>query len=310
MISLPDVDTLLSAGLANWLDGKAAERLEAKKQMFTAGFAGAGVALAVIIFATTFNLHPFGYFIAALVFGGGLFWANSIRQNMVNQLKQEMNGAIARAMQIEYSVLADGGAEFERAAEYDLLPSYDDAMFSDRWEGAVGGTQFLLYETTLTEEQGSGKNRQTVTVFQGIIIQLHFARNFIGTTLLRRNGIKFTLFGDSKNYNGQALQRIKMVDPAFEDAFDVYGSDQVEARYLVHPAYCERLLELERQFDGSELSALFFGGDLLVTIRAKDMFESASLSPDEDRERLSRTVNQFGSLMLLITQLNERPRGQ
>jgi hypothetical protein len=309
MISLPDVNTLMAAGLADWLDGKAAERLEAKKQMYTAGFAGAGSALAAVLFAAVLNLQPFGYFLAALFLGGGIWWAVSIRQKMIDQLKQEMNGALARAMQIEYSVLATSGAEFERACEYDLLPSHDDATFSDKWQGVVGGTQFLLYEAVLTEQQGSGKNRRTVTVFQGIIIQLHFARNFIGTTLLRRNSLKFTLFGDSKSYGGQTLERIKMVDPAFEDSFDVYGSDQVEGRYLVHPAYCERLLALEREFDGSELTALFFGGDLLVTIHSKEMFESASLSPEEDRERLSRTVNQFGSLMQLITHLNERPRG-
>jgi hypothetical protein len=309
MISLPDVETLMSTGLESWLESKAADRLEAKKQMFTAGFAGAGAALAVVILSATFNFFPFGYFGAALVFGGGLMWANGIRQKMIDQLKQEMNGALAQAMQIEYNVTATSGAEFERACAYDLLPSHDDASFSDQWKGEAEGTQFILYEAKLTEEQGSGKSRRTVTVFQGIIIVLHFARNFIGTTLVRREGFKFTLFGDSKNYGDQTLQRIKMVDPAFEDAFDVYGSDPVEARYLVHPAYCERLLALEREFKGSQLCALFFGGDVLVTIHAEDMFESASLSPDEDRARLGVTINQFGSLVKLITLLNERPRG-
>jgi Protein of unknown function (DUF3137) len=309
MISLPDVDTLMAGGLRDWLDAKAAERLEAKKQMYTAGGAGIGVGFAIALLAFTFGFGGFGYFFAAIAAGIGLAWAASIRQKMVNQLKQEMNGALAYAMGVEYSVETTPSTEFATAGEFDLLPSYDDDSFQDNWQGEVGGSQFRLYEAKLTEERGSGKNRHTVTVFQGIIIRLQFARAFTGTTLLRREGFKFTLFGDSKTYGGQKLERIKMVDPAFEDAFDVYGSDQVEARYLVHPAYCERLLELEREFHGAKLSALFFGGDVIVTIHADDMFESATLNPDEDREQLGMTIGQFGSLVRLITLLNERPRG-
>ena len=100
-----------------------------------------------------------------------------------------------------------------------------------------------------------------------------------------------------------------MGDPRFEDAFDVYGSDQVEARYLVHPAYCERLLELERDFFGEKLCALFHQGDLLVTIHTDNLFESVTLDPEKDRELLATTIDQFASIQRLIQTLNERPRG-
>jgi hypothetical protein len=99
-----------------------------------------------------------------------------------------------------------------------------------------------------------------------------------------------------------------MVDPRFEDAFDVYGTDQVEARYLVHPAYCERLIELEQEFEGDRLAALFLGGDLIVTLQTGNMFESATLNPKRDRELLGKTIAQFGSITKLVKLLNERPR--
>ncbi len=137
---------------------------------------------------------------------------------------------------------------------------------------------------------------------------MHFSRDFLGSTLVRRDGFKFTLFGDSKSYQGETLERIKMVDPRFEDAFDVYGSDPVEARYLVHPAYCERLLELERDFYGEQLVALFHKGDLLVTIRTDDLFESATLDSSKDHLRLGQTIDQFAAIARLIRTLNERPR--
>lgn len=309
MIPLPEVDRLMADGLQARLDGLAADRAKAKEKVMWTGGGGIAVAALVAIILLILGWTQFAYFAAFLIGGGAIAWAMSIRQKMVDILKQEMNGALARALQIDYSVSAFSGTEFERACTFDLLPGYDDSYLQDQWHGQIDGTDFLLYEAKLTETRGSGKNRRTVTVFEGIVLRLQFARAFLGTTLIKREGFKFTLFGDDKNFGGQKLERIKMVDPRFEDAFDVYGSDQVEARYLVHPAYCERLLELEKQFEGEKLAALFVEGDVIVTVRTGDMFESATLNPEEDRGRLGKTVEQFASIVRLVTLLNERPRG-
>ncbi len=308
MIELPEVEALMQGGLGDWLTEQQAARDETRVKIrnivIGAVLIGATVALGGY-FAGGFGV---AYFLGALVAMVGMGWASHVRQKMIDALKSEMNGALARSLGITYQVVPVPGAEFDLAAEFDLLPSYDDSFLQDQWHGQIEGTDFLLYEAKLTETRGSGKNRRTVTVFQGILLRMHFARDFLGTTLVRRDGFKFTLFGDSKRYQGETLERIKMVDPRFEDAFDVYGSDQVEARYLVHPAYCERLLELERDFYGEQLVALFHKGDLLVTIRTDDMFESATLDSSKDRERLGQTIDQFAAIARLVRTLNERPR--
>ena len=309
MISMPDVDSLMAGGLQARLDALAAERAKAKDKVYWTGGGGVAVGLLVgLILLLLFGAQQFAYFAGAIIIGGALAWANSIRQKMVNSLKAEMNGALAQALQIDYSVAAISGQEFEHACAFELLPSYDDSYLQDQWHGTIEGTDFLLYEAKLTETRGSGKNRRTVTVFEGVVLRFQFARPFLATTLVRRDGFKFTLFGDSKSYGGQTLERIKMVDPRFEDAFDVYGTDQVEGRYLVHPAYCERLLDLENEFDGEKLAALFLGGDLIVALRTGNIFESATLNPDQDRELLGKTIGQFGSIAKLVKLLNERPR--
>jgi Protein of unknown function (DUF3137) len=308
MIALPDVDTLMAGGLREWLDGKAVERAEAKKKMWTVIIIGGGFSILAFLVGLWLNFGQFGYFIAAGCGALTAYLANKIRQKMVDVLKQEMNGALAKALQIDYSVAASPGQEFENARTFELLPDYDDRYLQDQWHGSIEGTDFLLYEAKLTETRGSGKNRRTVTLFEGVVLRFQFARPFLATTLVRRDGFKFTWFGDSKSYGGQTLERIKMVDPRFEDAFDVYGTDQVEGRYLVHPAYCERLLDLEKEFDGEKLAALFLGGDLIVCLRTGNMFESATLDPGQDRELLGQTIGQFASIVRLVKLLNERPR--
>ena len=309
MIALPEVDALMSGGLQDRLDNLSAERAKAKEKMYWTGGGGVVAAILVGFILFTFGIDQFAFFVSSIIAGGALAWANSIRQKMVNSLKHEMNGALARSLQVDYSVSAFSGQEFENAREYGLLPTYDDKYLQDQWHGSIEGTDFLLYEAKLTEEQGSGKNRRTVTKFEGVVLRFQFARPFLGTTLVRRDGFKFTFFGDSKTYGGRTLERIKMVDPRFEDAFDVYGTDQVEGRYLVHPAYCERLIELEKEFEGDKLAALFLGGDLIVTLETGDIFESATLNPARDRELLGKTIAQFGSISRLVKLLNERPRG-
>lgn len=309
MIALPDVDSLMAGGLAQWLDGQVQLRAETRARVFKIMACAFGAALIIAFFFFVAGLPPaLGIFLATVSFGLLSAYANSVRQKVVNNLKTEMNGALAKALSIDYSVGVSTGLEFQTAETY-LLPSYDDSYFQDQWHGSIEGTDFLLYEVRLTETRGSGKDRRTVEVFKGVLLRFRFARPFLGTTLVKREGFKFTLFGDSKTFDGQALERIKMVDPKFEDAFDIYGSDPVEARYLVHPAYCERLLDLERQFEGEQLRAVFKQGDLVLALETGNMFESASLKPEEDRERLGKTIGQFGSMVSLVQLLNERPRG-
>jgi hypothetical protein len=310
MIDIPDAEALMAGGLSDWLATKQGERAEASAQIQRI-WTWAGIIGVILVFAIIFYwgvVQPI-FFVGTIGVTGVLWWTGKIRKAVVDGLKQEMNGALAGALGVSYSVTAVSSDEFELANQFDILPSYDDVYLQDQWQGKIGDTDFLLYEAKLTEEQGSGKSRRTVTVFEGIILSFRFARPFLSTTLVRREGFKFTLFGDDKNFDGQVLGRVKMVDPRFEDAFDVYSSDPVESRYLVHPAYCERLLELERDFYGSELAALFRQGDLIVTVNAENMFESATLDPAQDRELLGRTVTQFSSMARLIELLNERPRG-
>ena len=308
MITLPDVDSLMAGGLGDWLDSQQAARAETRtkiRNISISGFALGGIVALAGWAVGGFNL---AYFLGALIAMGTLAWAAHLRNQMIGSLKIKMNGALADALDVNYLLAPDPGPEFDIALEYRLLPDHDNAHFHDSWDGRTGDTDFLIHESKLTETRGSGKNRRTVTVFQGIIIRFHFAREFLGTTLIRRDGFKFTPFGDDKKLGGQVLERIRMVDPHFEDAFDVYASDAVEGRYLVHPEYCERLLELENSFAGEKLCALFFKGDLIVTIHTEDLFESATLDPAQDRELLGRTIGQFASITRLVATLNERAR--
>lgn len=310
MITLPDVDTLMAGELGTWLSGQEEARKDAKSRSWKWWIGGVLLGLP---FAFGLGLEGFLGdlipFLGLAIAGAGGIKGMLIRQAVVTSLKIQMNSTLARTLGISYAATANFGDEFELASDFDLLPGYSRRKCEDLWEGELAGTRFRLYEAELIQRQGSGKDARDVTVFSGVIMKIHFARDFHGVTLVERQRMRLALFGDSQTKNGIKLERVKMVDPRFEKAFDVYGSDQVEARYLVHPAYCERLIALEEKFAGKSLKALFHKGDVVVVVDSDNLFESGSLDPRRDRDLLARTMEQLRAMADMITTLNERPRG-
>lgn len=152
-----------------------------------------------------------------------------------------------------------------------LLPSHDDRKFEDRIEGERAGAKFSLVECKLTDERGSGKNKQTVTVFQGILVHIAYPDRFLGRTLLARSG---TWKWGKRSWKD--LEEVKLVSIELDKAFTVYSNDQVEARALLTPDKMERLIALERFFEGGKLRGIFEDDHLTIALEAGDQFEVGS----------------------------------
>jgi hypothetical protein len=92
-----------------------------------------------------------------------------------------------------------------------------------------------------------------------------------------------------------------LVDARFERAFEVYSTDQVEARTLMHPVFMERLLEMETIFKGKSVRCGFEMGDLLVAVEGGDKFEAGSMfKPLADPERARKLITEIGLVFRLI----------
>lgn len=313
MIERPDADALMAGPLGAWLTGQSDERAAVKAKVSRWRWIAFAAALAVVVVVLAaggeggFALQ-LGFFTGMAGFG----MAELIKRPLLNKLKGGINGAIAAALGLDYAVEVEPGKSFELAKQFGLVPYYQDARFQDLWWGVVGGQPFTLHEAKLTEQRGSGKNRRTVTVFEGSILSIGFNRRFQSTTLLEPDGQrrKFLIGGEKESceIGGVTMERIDITHPGFEDRFTLWSNDQVEARYLVHPEYVERLLGIEAAFSGEDIRALFHEGDLLITLRTGDLFESGSLDARDDRRLLEQAIAQFGSLADLAVTLQERAR--
>jgi hypothetical protein len=314
MIERPDAATLMAGPLGQWLSEQNAERAVVKAKVSRwrmLAFGGAAAVFVVVMLLSRGNFVTAAQ-MAFFTGLGGFGIAEWAKRPMINKLKGGINGAIAKALGLEYSVTCEPGDTFKRGLQFEMLPTYDNGNFQDLWWGVIAGQPFTLHEAKLTQERGSGKNRTTVTVFEGSILSIGFNRRFHATTLIEPNGDrrKFFIGAEKERCTIGAVEvtRVDLGDPRFEDRFTVWSNDQVEARYIVHPEYMERLVGIETAFAGQDIRALFHEGDLLITVKTGDMFESGSLDAEDDRRLLEQTIAQFGSLVELAANMNERAR--
>lgn len=315
MIERPDVNTLLAGPLGEWLARQTVVREEAKRKsnrrFVIAGIVAAPL-LALLWLGQLFGLgDELKIFASFIGLGGGGVWAYAPRARAIKETKRGINQAIAAALGLSYSDEFEPGHGFELAKTYQMVPKHDRSSFDDLWSGDLAGRAFTLHEAHLEEQRGSGKNRRWVTVFRGAILTIAFDRRFHGTTLLERGNKHRKLFGGQKDYvefEGHRLDCADMVHPEFEDMFSVWSDDQVEARYLIHPQYIERLIGVEQSFGGQNVRTLFKGGELAIVIESDNMFESGSLDANEDRARIEQCVDQFMTLVKLAETLNEPAR--
>jgi hypothetical protein len=273
---------------------------KATKQTIAAGLVVLAVAIAIIFFAGMGA-------IMFIIFGGVIatVGASSIAwlplMSMKSETKQLVVGSAAESFGFKYNTLhadVSGITDWKSAGSWmkknaklssgfdgdtpptpafdvlkqaRLMPGYDDRKFEDLIEGDRAGTHFSLVECKLTQEQGSGKNKRTVTTFQGLLFHIQYPERFLGRTMIARRGWWKGVFGD------KSLQKVDLVAKELNDNFTIYSNDQVEARALLTPDRMERLIALERHFKGGKLRGIFEGDHLTLALEAKDQFEAGSI---------------------------------
>lgn len=302
-------DEVMDGGLRNWLGEQADVRAKAQRawwQRFPIAVAGAIAAAAAVFWISQ---DP-GYAIAAglAIVGLGTAWAHGPINAVSADIKVKANSEIARLLGLTYAPTAQPAPDFETCRQVGLVPSsFDEQSHMDSWTGPLEGLAIDVSEVVLKEWRQTGKSRTLQTIFHGVVMGYQYARPFTSTTIVKRDAGIFNAFG-AMGARFASLERVRLVDPRFEKAFEVYGTDQVEARYLVHPAFCERLIETEKDFNGNNLRMAFVDGRVIIVIELGDVFETGGVDAEGDEARVRETITQLESLLHLSRSLNERPR--
>lgn len=236
-------------------------------------------------------------FFAGMAFAAGHWWAYQPLKEVATNTKQQSLTAIANAIGCGYASAGFATAALAQFKQLKLLPSCDRSSFEDCFEGKHSGCTFAFYEGHLETRVQSRHGTRWITVFRGQLIRIAFPKKFLGTTIVKRDA---GLFNFMQRWM-TGLERVGLGDSRLEKAFEVYSNDQVEARYLIHPVFMERLLELETRFKGKDLRCAFVEGDLLVAIEGGDKFEVGTMFARlDDIVRVRTIVADIAGIMHVI----------
>ena len=145
-----------------------------------------------------------------------------------------------------------------------LVPKHDRSDEEDIVIGSHAGVQIAMLES----RQYVKGDRSERLVFHGLFLRLSMNKRFHGHTLVRADK---GLFNWTQSKQNSGLRKVALEDPRFEKLFEVYGSDQIEARYLLTPSMMERLQELGALFEQPKgIEAAFYDNHLLLKIPLKD----------------------------------------
>lgn len=146
----------------------------------------------------------------------------------------------------------------------------------DLVSGTIGQTDVRFSELNAEYATRDQKgNKQYHTIFKGIFFIADFHKDFVGETVVVPDTAE-KLFGKLgtmlQKMNVSRADLVKMENPEFEKAFAVYGTDQVEARYILTPALMERIMDFKRKSGKIHLSFLHSKVYLAISV-SKNLFE-------------------------------------
>ena len=217
--------------------------------------------------------------------------------------KEEVVDEIIHAFCPNATYSPNNGVSEELFRNSGLFTSPDRYHAEDLIEGCLDKTSFICSEVHAEERRArstkNGVQYYWEDIFKGFLFIADFHKEFQGeTTVLRDSFFKIKM----------GASRVKMENPDFEKVFDVFSTNQIEARYLITPSMMERMLKLDSNFKKG-VTISFRNSMILVAIPdSKNRFEADVWSSLSDMSILKSDFVVLQSLLEIVDELNLNTR--
>ncbi|HSP41651.1 MAG TPA: DUF3137 domain-containing protein, partial [Luteolibacter sp.] len=161
-----------------------------------------------------------------------------------------------------------------------------------------------------TDSKGRTSTRYH-TFFRGLFVCADFHKHFRGTLRIMPNSTSF-LGGLGRALSAfrpfSSEQLVRLEDPEFEKSFNVYGSDDIEARYILSPGMMQRMLELRHRWS-DEVRFSFLDSSVCIAIQhRRNLFEPHLNQPADCQRQLQQIAGEIRVCLDLVEQLNLNTR--
>lgn len=267
------LDTLLAPTLKELNAVRADVIAKVKARSVTRVPIGVAGGIALWVFAQSSSDPPGFFGLIAFLIGGALAgeaWAASKLEREYRRLYKDRVLPLLAARVGDLTYRAASHDVVHKLRSHRILPEFHTVQADDQIVGTHRGLPLEIVEARLRRRTGN----ETQEVFNGLVIELTLPRSLTGTTVvLTDEGV----FGNLKaRWRSGAMEPVRLEDPRFEQRFEVYSSDQIEARALLTPAFMDRFMALAAGSGFALPGALAEGGRLVVALPKRlggDLFE-------------------------------------
>jgi hypothetical protein len=181
--------------------------------------------------------------------------------------------------------------------------------------GVIDKTDFKLSELHTEEkrETRDSKGRKSThwhTIFKGLFGHADFNKEIAGETLVLPDTAErmFGSLGTKFQKMSSRGKLIKMENVEFEKLYVVYGSDQVEARYVLTPTMMEAMINIVEKYKKIVYFS-FIGSRVYFAISfKKNLFEPRVFGSGVRFDDLEEMNEQFRIIQTIINELNLNTR--
>lgn len=168
-------------------------------------------------------------------------------------------------------------------------------------------------------EAFSGIGKEVKLVFTGTFLSADFPFDFKGKTFvvpdLSASGFKEDLLSKSvtnkKTFSTEG-ERIDLVDPTFEKVYDVFSTNEEEARYIMSPQLRKALLKLDGEANDKVVVALsFIGNQVFIGMLFNYLkFEPSLNIPLNKMNILCYAYNQLSLVLEVVAEIQAFHKNQ
>ena len=275
--------------------------------------------LAFLLLFFLFTLHDPLFMILLFANGGiGFLIYYLFTKDYVKRFKIGIIGKIVNFIEPNLVYSKDKCIPEPIYMESNIFPRRPDRYRGEDYvTGMVGKTEIAFSEIHSeykieTRDRKGGRHEYWHTVFKGIFFIADFHKDFSGETLVLPDTAE-RLFGNVlgsllQSWNVKRGQLIKLEDPEFEKFFVVYGSDQIEARYILSTSLMKRITDFKKK-TGEQIYISFVRGKVDVAIsRSENLFEPRVFKTLLDFSPIQRYFEDLELAIGIVDELNLNTR--
>ena len=214
---------------------------------------------------------------------------NKIQRPFEYKLKNKVVPALVSAFD-GFKWIEDASDEYyQDILDSDVFPFFPNKnikhLYNDYFYGNYTGVFIDFSQGYYETEKIGGKFE-----FFGCVIRIKMNKLFEGETIVRAKNAPFS------EMKVLELEKVILEDSEFNKKFNVFSTDQVEARYLLTTTFMERLKNISVKFKGSgKIFCTFKNDNIYIAIETKEpMFSLFKLSHRVDK------VSQFNEFFAQI----------